>query len=536
MSALECGVCEGRYEEPRLLACGHTLCVHCVEQLSVIDTTNSEALYERLNPSLVIQCPQCGVESNREQVTTDYVTVSALEGEAWSQCVEQGSVSCGVCEGEGVIDQYCTTCQSFLCSHCTTAHRRMTTFRKHTLSPPDLSSLTFSPKPKDMFCSNHPNVVVNMYCFCCDELICNECMCAVVRGRVQGPSPHASHEVHTITDKSLTRLTNKVECLVARAKQLQESLNQDMCVLKLQEEGVKVHPNKLTKAVNETVDSWIAAIETTRARALREISEDHQATLSQYREEKAVIAGRVSGIEAGLRYTDRVMQCTGQSSTKYSMLAQAQRLLAAPVKDTSSSDTPTSCLFYRVKTPRRESSCLSLLVSCEQSLSIGRISRVELGRESSVQVCFKHRPSDPPLLRLAYLGRSKRYMPLSSCTRKESCVWEVVFTPRCIGRYQVEAQVFGKWLAASQSFCTSPLSQLTVGDKVCVSIDAPSELLLSRPANCEVGKIKSIQYSSSGSGRTINYCFEISWDTIDTQFKFSYLRNSYNPFPLELVL
>ncbi len=535
MSALECAVCEERFEEPQLLVCGHTLCSHCVDQLSVADSLNSEALYERLSPSLVVRCPQCGLESNKDQVTVDYVTAAALEGEAWRERAKEESGLCGVCKEEGPTEKYCTGCHSFLCPQCTAAHKRMSTFTQHKLCPPDLSTLTFNPKPRVVFCSNHPNVAVNMYCFNCNELICNECMCVVVRDRVQGPSPHASHEVHTITDESLTHLTEKVQHLVVRAKQLQGSLDQDLCVLKSQEEAVKVHPEKLKKAVNETVDSWIATVELARAEALQDIAEDYKTTLSQYQEEKAVVAGRISGLEAGLRYTGRAMQCTGQS-TKYSMLAQAQKLLVAPVRDVFSSETPTSCMFYQVKTPQRESTCLSLLVSCEQSLSVGRISRVELGRESSIQVCFKHRLSDSPLFRLAYLGKTKRYVPLSRCTRKESCMWEVVFHPRCIGRYQVEAQVFGKWIAASQTFCTSPLSQLNVGDRVCVSTDAPSELLLSRPVNCEVGKIKNIQYSSSGSGRTINYCFDISWDTIDTQFKFSYLRNSYNPFPLELVL
>ena len=535
MSDLECQYCSTQYRNPKLLSCGHTYCSKCIEHLVVTNEVTTEALYETLGSEVTLKCPQCACECSKCLVTTDYTTLAAIEEHTWRLCMAHKSASCGVCEDVGQVETFCSTCESFLCSLCTAAHKRMSTFTQHDLSLPDLSTLTFNPKPRAVFCRNHSSVAVNMFCLTCEELICNECMCTPLQGPVQ--TSHGSHEVHPITDKSLKLFTDKIQHLVTRAKKLQESLDQDMCVLKSQEEMVKVHPEKLKKAVNETVDSWIAAIDKTRQEALNEIDEDYRTTLGQCHDQSLLIADRMKSLESGLRFTSKAMECEGKS-TKYSMLAQAQRLLASPVKDPRSVDTPTSCSFYQVKTPRRESTCLSLLVSREQAMNINSIHCVELGKRSSLEVSFKYKPSEPPLFRLTYIGRTKRFMSLSSCVRKDSNVWEVVFTPGCIGRYQLEAQVFGKWIS-SQPFSTSPLSQLAAGDCVRVSPDTSADLLLCKPVECETGRIKTVQYSSSGSGRTINYCFEISWgtiETIDRHFKFSHLRNSYNPFPLELAL
>ena len=545
-SQLKCPVCSEHYREPKLLPCGHTICLHCIEDLVSTSSANTEVLRESVAPTsdVTLSCPECACEHSlpsegARSFPADYSAVQAIDAATWHICMQQNSSSCGVCETVGQVEAFCSVCASFLCSQCTSAHKRMRTFADHNLSPPHVSTLTIPPTHRTIFCTQHPTVAVNMYCVTCEQLICNECLCRPARLSVtpgQDSPVHLSHMINPITEESLSLLQDRIAQLTAQARLLLHTLKHDLQGLENQEEKVKVHPDKLRKAVNETVDSWIAAIENTRQKALRQIDESCTESIKFCQEQKLAVSERIKRVESSLRFTSKAIRCDG-TSMRFVMLSRSWSLLESPIKDCRTVATPTTCNFYQVKTPRRESASLDLLVTRVQSLTISKITRVELGRTSSLEVSFRHKPIESPVFRVAFLGRSKRFADLTNCSRRDECVWEVEFTPRCIGRYHIEAQVYGQWIS-SQPFSTSPLSQLQVGDMVTLSPDTPFELVFLKPPNVDTGRIERVQYSSSDSGRTINYKFEIMWGqaTESSQFYFSFLRNSYHPFPLELAV
>ena len=548
---LVCKVCSEQFRDPKLLPCGHTYCLRCIEQI-VIETKTQPLYVSGVNictgsVAMTVTCPDCACEHSvpskgPTSFLTDFALVQDIEIHTWRICMKQKSSSCGICESVGKTEAFCVDCSAFLCSYCTTAHKRMKTFISHQVSSPEISSLKFKPKQKVIFCQQHPRVVVNMYCVTCEEMICNECLCKPVRhsvGSLQSLQYHSRHTVHSVTDESLAMYEMKVSQLVDRAKKFQLTLKQDLQDVSLQKEKLNEHPNKLRKAVNETIDSWIATLDETRENALRQIDKKYDASVRSHQEKMESISSRSNSLASSQRFAAKALRC-GSNSGKYAMISQAKTLLETMLRDCQDADFPTSCSFYLLKTPRRESNSFSLLVSCEQNMSIGRISKVELGEKSTIEIRFKTKPLDVPTFRVAYKGRKRCYCALSELVRIDQCSWELVFTPHCIGKYQIEAQVFGEWIC-SPPFSTSSLSQLNVGDIIRLSPEASDDIVFSASESFETGMITAIECTASGSRRTLNYCVTIVWghDTEtpeEKELRFSYLMNSYSSFPLELVL
>lgn len=548
---LSCKICSEQFRDPILLPCGHTYFLGCIEKVVVETETPPLCVSEAsVSPGTItpsVCCPDCATRhavprKGLRGFMTDFAVVHDIEVRTWRICMKHKSSLCGTCESPGKTEAFCIDCSAFLCSYCTDAHKRIKSFQEHQVTSSEISSLMFRPKQKAIFCEQHPNIAVNMYCATCEEMICTECLCKPVHHSLISARDvryHTRHNVHHVTDDSLALYKTKLSQLFHQAKTFQLTLEQELQERAMQKEKLKEHPDELKRTINENVNSWIATLEKTRANALNQIDDRYKESLKLHEEEVESLSSRLNSLESSLRFTNKALISDSNNIiSKYAVMSQAKSLLETPLGDLhSNTQVPTSCSFYLLKTTRRESNAFSLLISCEQNLSIGKISKVDLGEISMIEVLFKVRPTDSPTFRIAYKGKRKCYCPLLKSVRIDHCSWELVFTPHRIGRYHVEAQVHGQWIC-SPPFSTSSLSQLNVGDIVRVSSDGPADILSEFP---DTGRIKAIQYTTSSSMRTLNYHVSIVWGhdkekPVEKDMEFSYVINSYRSFPLELVL
>ncbi|KAH7703515.1 tripartite motif-containing protein 59-like protein [Aphelenchoides avenae] len=58
---LECPICLGTFNEPKLLSCGHTRCQKCVN--NIVATHRTAANGGQGHDRNSIKCPECGVET-----------------------------------------------------------------------------------------------------------------------------------------------------------------------------------------------------------------------------------------------------------------------------------------------------------------------------------------------------------------------------------------------------------------------------------------------------------------------------------------
>jgi len=130
----ECVICTQKYTDPRVLPCGHTICLQCIKAWS-----------EDKQPGDELACPLC-----RKQFTLPSNGVSDLPKnffvnnflqmkELWS--VESNTSPCEACSGDGesesgvqnVASVYCIECQMKLCHIFERGHKVIKSTRSHKL-------------------------------------------------------------------------------------------------------------------------------------------------------------------------------------------------------------------------------------------------------------------------------------------------------------------------------------------------------------------------------------------------------------------
>ncbi|KAH6934774.1 hypothetical protein HPB50_000705 [Hyalomma asiaticum] len=88
-----------------------------------------------------------------------------------------GTHTCTSCEDSATATGFCVDCQDWLCQACIDAHQRVRVTKDHSIRAKDELE---GDKPaalgqKYMFCENHKQEQLKLYCETCDKLTCRDC-------------------------------------------------------------------------------------------------------------------------------------------------------------------------------------------------------------------------------------------------------------------------------------------------------------------------------------------------------------------------
>ena len=170
---ITCAVCQGHYQQAKLLPCNHYYCGPCIEKL---------AERSRGKP---FDCPECRKETRLppggvaelqsaffvERMKDVYAQMAKAEGKMEAVCEQ-------CAEGKSVAF-CCRQCAEFICPDCVRCHQKLKVFTGHVVaSLEDLNSggaknipLKEAPPLK---CIDHDKSL-KIFCFDCDHLICRDC-------------------------------------------------------------------------------------------------------------------------------------------------------------------------------------------------------------------------------------------------------------------------------------------------------------------------------------------------------------------------
>ena len=170
---ITCAVCQGHYQQAKLLPCNHYYCGTCIEKL---------AERSRGKP---FDCPECRKETRLppggvaelqsaffvERMKDVYAKMAKAEGKMEAMCEQ--------CVVGGKSEAFCRQCAEFICADCVRSHQNLKVFAGHVVA--SLESLKMggvrniplkeAPAPK---CPDHDQVI-KIFCFDCDCLICRDC-------------------------------------------------------------------------------------------------------------------------------------------------------------------------------------------------------------------------------------------------------------------------------------------------------------------------------------------------------------------------
>ncbi|KAL3178046.1 hypothetical protein MRX96_038586 [Rhipicephalus microplus] len=147
--------------EPQLLPCLHTACKLCIPT----DPT--------------VRCAECQQEISSSDVINHLFLMEHLASNSEAKAGETaGTHTCTNCDdSSSTAAGFCVDCQDWLCQACIDAHQRVRVTKDHTIRAKDELE---GDKPaalgqKYMFCENHKQEQLKLYCETCDKLTCRDC-------------------------------------------------------------------------------------------------------------------------------------------------------------------------------------------------------------------------------------------------------------------------------------------------------------------------------------------------------------------------
>ena len=175
---LQCTVCLRVLSDPRTLPCCHSFCKDCLEQ--IVETCRDKA--PRGRPIREFPCPYCRatftldpdkhvVDMPRNHFVCNMVKVAAvLDRGIGVPCSHNCSQSYSVAR--------CVACEKFLCPECLAIHNKYRGHNGHSvLTMEELSKPENHKKINDkMYCNEHSDMELKVYCETCNQLICKDCM------------------------------------------------------------------------------------------------------------------------------------------------------------------------------------------------------------------------------------------------------------------------------------------------------------------------------------------------------------------------
>ena len=256
---ITCAVCQGHYQQAKLLPCNHYYCGTCIEKL---------AERSRGKP---FDCPECRKETRLppggvaelqsaffvERMKDVYAKMAKAEGKMEAVCEQ--------CIAGGKSVAFCRQCAEFICDNCVRVHQELKVFAGHVVaSLEDLKSggaknipLKEAPPLK---CPDHDQVI-KIFCFDCDHLICRDCAIIDHNGHNFNFLKKCAPESRKTLRDSLAPL-QKVQAGIAGAEK----------TLISEETKVDTQKNEVCKSIEESFDKLKAVLDQQKAELVKKAS------------------------------------------------------------------------------------------------------------------------------------------------------------------------------------------------------------------------------------------------------------------------
>ncbi|XP_060076643.1 E3 ubiquitin-protein ligase TRIM56-like [Ylistrum balloti] len=208
---LTCRVCQDTLKDPRILECGHTFCLVCIQTVYL-------RYPEGINSAL---CPLCKTRffpkgQNAGNFPKNYVVMdclSMLEKHDQPDGEDPEGESCEICDETETVPatNYCVECSRYLCLKCDKKHQKLHAMH-HSMNLEDIRDtqvydLLRSHKEDDD-CPDHPGSKMTRFCVPCKKPVCEQC-CQVSTHQHHRTSP-VSSTVETV-QRDLSRLISDIE-------------------------------------------------------------------------------------------------------------------------------------------------------------------------------------------------------------------------------------------------------------------------------------------------------------------------------------
>ena len=432
---ITCAVCQGHYQQAKLLPCNHYYCRACIEEL---------AKRSRGRP---FACPEC-----RKEATLPPGGVEKLQGAFFVERMKdlfgkmakaEGKVEavCESCSGGGKAVAFCRQCTEFICAECVAIHAKVKVFSGHKVSMlEDLKKggaknipLKEAPPPK---CSDHDELM-KIFCFDCNCVICHICVLY----------DHQKHK-STVIKKCAPESRKTLRDSLAPLRKVQADIARAEKKLNATEAQVDTQKNKVCKSLKQSFDQLKALLDQRKAELVKKASalaQEKRDALAAQRKglqvAQAEIQSLVEFVERNVENTSDqdLMGIRTQLQTKVEEEEKRhQQLSLEPATTADIACNPPS----PVAIPRELGAVFRFSFETE------KLASVELSKPSTVALKIpdhKNPAIQATLKSLVDVNSSVQ----ATVTPNAAGIYSITFTPRVRGRHDLTVTVNGKEIAGS---------------------------------------------------------------------------------------
>jgi hypothetical protein len=200
-SKLECSVCYQVFTDPRMLPCGHTFCLKCLQDIEKAVASKSNKL----------SCPQCRSEfqtssQNLQDLPKNFIVAQLV-------CSLPVNSQCANDSQHGPAQHVCLDCWDALCDTCSKYHTITRFTKDHTvklLSEVTTDDIQTHKTKQIVYCTVHPKQEVAFYCESetCQRFVCGLCIGVKCKSHTCLELPDANDKFITQINKTLIPLKN----------------------------------------------------------------------------------------------------------------------------------------------------------------------------------------------------------------------------------------------------------------------------------------------------------------------------------------
>jgi len=176
----ECAICAGDLADARVLPCGHTFCLKCIDKWNQSKTAGEK-----------VSCAICRkdfeiLEGGTAALPQNCFVEKLLEVKKLSATLSEGEMFCDVCcddkgkSGKKVTKKatvYCVDCRRSMCEQCCGYHQKFRLPGVHKLVEinNEINIDELLRKFPENICDKHAEETLKIYCFDCKAAVCMMC-------------------------------------------------------------------------------------------------------------------------------------------------------------------------------------------------------------------------------------------------------------------------------------------------------------------------------------------------------------------------
>jgi len=291
---MDCPICTEMYTDPRVLPCGHTFCLKCIQEWS-----------KDKQPGDQLACPLCRKEfavpgSGVEDLPKNFFVANFLQMKELTS-VESKTGGCEACSGDGatevkVATVYCVECKQKLCQSCEEDHKKfMVTSRHKTVELG--SEVPLSLKLSLSTCDKHVDKYLEIYCFECKLVICMMCY-------INTHSKHKCSDVNEIAGELQEQMASDVGKITGGVDQCREMLTK----IETEKNDFAEQIAKMETEISERAEQLKRMIDIHREKLINELLAMKQERMKEIESVRDEIERQLLSMESYKKYVDELRQ------------------------------------------------------------------------------------------------------------------------------------------------------------------------------------------------------------------------------------